>query len=217
MELQELAHLAEREASERSHRAAYLGAHPELRGLLSDLTTALLVEKPSNIFPFAADHFSTLGTPPALRGPPALVVASDVDTSSLGNLGLEAFAVPTLTTTRPPRKSDPLTLDHVRDVADELFFEVGDDDVPGARIGTSLQAIAAVRSRGKIPLLHLPRARALSASGTDCKLVHFALESTSSSDRFDKTYVLPGAGHLDFIRTSLLGDLLELGYDENLR
>ena len=176
---QEISHLNDRKMELKAEHSTYIEAHPELRTLLNDFVCAVLLEKPPNAFTFAADHFASIApagmAPPALtRGPPPLALAGFKGTPLIDLLTdtyPDAFARPVATTTRAPEPGEEpgismffTTKDvFLADVAAGKFAEHAADPDTGALVGTTLDAVARVKSFGKVPLLVVDPARAKAA------------------------------------------------------
>ncbi|KAJ1455189.1 hypothetical protein M885DRAFT_520458 [Pelagophyceae sp. CCMP2097] len=169
---QQVSHLADRKVAAEQAHGDYLRAHPALGPLLADLTRAVLLAKPPSIFALAARHFAAVGErggakPPTLaRGPPPLVVCGAAQARIFDLVSRrfpKLFRAPLVTTSRPPRRGERpgVTCDFTtaamlaRDAAAGKYFEHGADE-HGAAAGTTLEAVAAVRALGLVPLLHLP-------------------------------------------------------------
>lgn len=215
LRFQKVTHLMEKKDQQRAKHTEYLHQHPELRSLLNDFTAALLLEKPSNVFIFAAHHFGLLngsGTPTLPRTPPLLVIVSDQCWPPLD----ERFQRPLMTTTRPPRPGDVpgVTINFAEALPENEFLEIGDDD--DGLVGTSLQAISRIQSVGKIPAICVNKKRALMAISSPHiaprpKSVYFCSDPSSSDFKiFDKVHTLPPSASDDYCRDKLALDLSEL-------
>ena len=175
---QEISHLNDRKVELKAEHTTYIEAHPELRTLLNDFVCAALLEKPPDAFAFAADHFAAIApagmAPPALtRGPPPLVLVGFKGTPLVDLLRetfVDAFDAPIATTTRRPEAGEEPGVrlnfttreQFVEDIEAGKFFE-HEEDENGFFFGTTLDAIARVKSFGKVPLLLASAARAASA------------------------------------------------------
>ncbi|KAJ8605225.1 hypothetical protein CTAYLR_000476 [Chrysophaeum taylorii] len=215
LRFQEISHLTDRKVEIREARTAYLAEHPELRPLLNDLTAAVLLEKPDNIFAFAARHFAAFATPPMLA-PTVVVLVAPIDLVGIVEaLFPETFAAPRGATTRVPRAGENLDRVDRNSMRDpDKFFEVGDDDdVPGELVGTSLEAVARVAAAGRIPLLQCSRRRAVVARKcqhvrTSRTLLFTTTMPPDDYDCFDKVHRLPATTPFaDVIRDHLRADL----------
>ena len=183
LSLQEIGHLCDSKTTLRERHVAYLRRQQTLRNILADFTAGLLLEKPRNIFSSAAEHFAALASsnigPPLLTGgSPALVIAGAKELQLLDILNRrfpKTFLAPIMTTTRPPRRKDRpgitmnfLSLEVLNsDHKAGKYLEVGktaEPDSKGELIGTTLEAVACIKARGAIPLLHISCERAIVAS-----------------------------------------------------
>lgn len=176
LSFQEISHLNDRKVALKDSHFTYLTQHPELRSILADFTAAVLLEKPMNIFPFAAEHFAALahdapaaGPPMLVRGPPVFVVAGAKRLRLLEMLNRRfpgTFMAPVMTTTRPPRRGERpgLTMNFATremiaaDVERGTYLETGPEaDGDGEVIGTTLEAVTRIKAMGAVPLLHVSR------------------------------------------------------------
>lgn len=213
--LQEIAHLMEKKDQQRVKQTEYLQQHPELRCLLNDFTAAVLLEKPSNVFTFAAHHFGLfngIGPPTLPQTPPLLVIVCDKCWIPLD----QRFQRPLMTTTRPPRHGDVpgVTINFAEALPKNEFLEIGDDD--NGLVGTPLHAISRIRSLGKIPAICVNKKRALMAISSPHvaprpKSVYFCSDPSSSDFKlFDKVHTLPSSATDEYCRDKLALDLTEL-------
>ena len=201
---QEISHLNDRKVELKAEHTTYIEAHPELRTLLNDFVSAALLEKPPDAFAFAADHFAAIApagmAPPALtRGPPPLVLVGFKGTPLVDLLRetfVDAFDAPIATTTRSPDAGEEPGVklnfttreQFVEDIEAGKFFE-HEEDENGFFFGTTLDAIARVKSFGKVPLLvvsiersKVARACAVLKPGVHTVLGLTSTELTASED-----------------------------------
>lgn len=182
LSFQEISHLNDRKVALKDSHFTYLTQHPELRSILADFTAAVLLEKPMNIFPFAAEHFASLshddhgsGPPMLVRGPPVFVVAGAKRLRLLEMLNRRfpgTFMAPVMTTTRPPKRGERpgLTMNFATremiaaDVERGAYLETGPEaEGDGEVIGTTLEAVTRIKAMGAVPLLHVSYDRAVTA------------------------------------------------------
>jgi guanylate kinase len=56
----ELSDLNQRKLAIKREHNEYIDGHPEIKGILNDFMSAVLLEKPDNVFEFANEHFAEL-------------------------------------------------------------------------------------------------------------------------------------------------------------
>lgn len=164
LSFEEISQLNERKLEIKSKHVEYLEAHPELNHLLSDFMSAVLLDKPKNIFDFARTHFYAMDIS---RGPRPLVVCgpSGVGKGTLIKMLLDefpnAFGFSVSHTTRGPRPgeedgvhyhfSDRKTMEE--EIAAGKFVESA--DVHTNLYGTSIASVESVRSTGRVCILDI--------------------------------------------------------------
>ncbi|CEG41282.1 guanylate kinase [Plasmopara halstedii] len=110
LSLEELSLLNERKETLKKDHAAYVGAHPEIKTLLSNFMSALLLEKPQDVLAFAIEHFSAFQPSTIELQPIVIAGPSGVGKGTLINMLLEkfpdAFGFSVSHTTRDPREGE---------------------------------------------------------------------------------------------------------------
>ncbi|GMH54491.1 hypothetical protein TrRE_jg5498 [Triparma retinervis] len=169
--LQEISDLNNRKLEIKRQHAEYVEGHPEIKEMLNDLMSAILLEKPSNVFHFASSHFAELSphnaltVSPAGHQPAVVCGPSGVGKGTLVGLLMKAypgkFGFSVSHTTRAPRPGEEegreyyfTTRDQMQQgVEDGKFIEYA--DVHGNMYGTSFEAVQRVREGGKICVLDI--------------------------------------------------------------
>ena len=160
---QEISHLNERKLEIKRGHTAYINEHPEIKSLLNDFMSSILLNKPQNIFTFARDHFAELvpsavsGSSGSSGGYAPLVIAgpSGVGKVTLINLLMkqypDAFGFSVSHTSREARPGEENGVAYhfvsrdemVQGAEDGRFVEYA--DVHGNMYGTSFTSVQTVR------------------------------------------------------------------------
>merc|ERR1719453_44758 len=164
---QEISHLNDRKQQLKVSYGAYVKEHPEIRSLLNDFMCATLLEKPDNVFHFAANHFAGLQPPEEATGPryaPLLLTGPEGSgrKSMLTKLEKEfpgMFETPVRHTCRPPLAAlgevdgthfHFTSKEHMTADIENGKFMHYEADRHGILYGTSYASVEAVVSRSKI-------------------------------------------------------------------
>lgn len=155
----------ERKMQLKAENVKYMEDHPEMHQILSDFMNAVLHDKPSDVYAFAADHFSAVERKALGHRPIVIAGPSGVGKSTLISMLLkefpDAFGFCVSHTTRPPREGELDGREYFF-VAEEAFrrgVEAGDfiecAEVHGQLYGTSIMSVQEVIARGKVCVLDI--------------------------------------------------------------
>ncbi|TDH65609.1 hypothetical protein CCR75_000696 [Bremia lactucae] len=184
--VQESSHLNERKEALKKENAAYVEAHPEIKTLLSDFMSALLLDKPQDVVAYAAEHFSAFKSPPTALQPIVIAGPSGVGKGTLINLLLEkypnTFGFSVSNTTRDARKGEvdgeayhfTARDKMLKEIESGLFLEHA--EVHGNLYGTSKRAVQDVQRKGRICILDIDvqGAQQVKKSGISAKYLFIA-------------------------------------------
>ena len=171
---QEITQLNRRKTELKQGYSEYISKHQDVKSVLNDFMCACLLEKPTNIFEFARQHFSGLqaefrpqdaGTivPLVITGPPG--VGKKTLISRLQKICPNQFKNPIPTTSREPIPAlfekdgeDAYFISGERlttDIENGKFFHYEPDE-SGSITGISYDAVDEVIAKGHIPVLSIP-------------------------------------------------------------
>jgi guanylate kinase len=162
---EELSQLNQRKDELKSLHQEYLNDHPEIPRMLSDFMSATLLDKPDDVFLFAAEHFGTFESADGGYRPIVFSGPSGVGKSTLVGMLVkkfpDAFGFCVSHTTRPPREGEQNGVNynfiHEKDfrkmIEENQFIEHA--EVHGELYGTSISAVSAIRRSGKVCILDI--------------------------------------------------------------
>lgn len=147
--------------------AQYINTHPEVRAALQDFLSAVLLEKPEDVYAFARTHFSQRGKVPKdkLLRPLVICGPSGVGKGTLMNMLFEEFGgyfgFSVSHTTRGPRPGEVHGV-HYNFTSKEVMAAAIDEgsflefaQVHTNLYGTSLEAVRKVQRAGKVCVLDI--------------------------------------------------------------
>jgi len=147
--------------------AHYINTHPEVRAALQDFLSAVLLEKPEDVYAFARIHFSQRGKVPKdkLLRPLVICGPSGVGKGTLMNMLFEEFGgyfgFSVSHTTRAPRPGEVHGV-HYNFTSKKVMAEAIDEgrflefaEVHTNLYGTSLEAVRKVQRAGKVCVLDI--------------------------------------------------------------
>ena len=147
--------------------AQYINTHPEVRAALQDFLSAVLLEKPEDVYAFARTHFSQRGKVPKdkLLRPLVICGPSGVGKGTLMNILFEEFGgyfgFSVSHTTRGPRPGEVHGV-HYNFTSKEVMAAAIDEgrflefaQVHTNLYGTSLEAVRKVQRAGKVCVLDI--------------------------------------------------------------
>lgn len=164
----------------------YIEAHPELKDILNDFLSRVLLDKPSDVRAFAKEHFSAYLPPPPENVPFVICGPSGVGKGTLIKKLTEefadAFGFSVSHTTRGPREGevDGVHYHFSEKEAMEAKIAAGEfiesAHVHGNIYGTSKQAVRSVADAGKVCILDIDVQGAKAVKGSDLQphLVYIA-------------------------------------------
>ena len=162
---EEISELNQRKDELKALHQAYLDDHTEIPRMLSDFMSAILLDKPEDVFLFAAEHFGTFeGSDGGYR---PVVISGPKSVGKTTLIGMlvkkfpEAFGFCVSHTTRGPREgeTDGVNYSFVEDnvfknmIEQKQFIEHG--QIAGDSYGTSIEAVSSVRKSGKVCILDI--------------------------------------------------------------
>ncbi len=150
----------ERRLELESQHEDYLQRHPELRNLLNDFMTSVLLHQPRDIFLFSRDFFSVFNPEPDYFKPLVMAGPSGVGKGTLIKLLTDRypdlFDFSVSCTTRKPRPGEVhgkhyyfVNMDEYRSKKDQGEF-VESNEVHGNYYGTLRSEIERIRASGKV-------------------------------------------------------------------
>ena len=169
---QEISHLNDRKLEIKKAHSLYIVDHPEIKDMLNDFMSAVLLDKPNNIFTFASDHFAELVpaaasststnnfTPLVICGPSGAGLKTLVGllTKSFPN----SFGFSVAHTSRDPRPGEVEGEDYFFSTSrDEMTQSIEDGkfvtyaEAHGELYATSFKAVQAMRDKGIVPILDI--------------------------------------------------------------
>lgn len=166
----------------------YLLEHPELTGLLDDFVAAVIREKPTDIIKFGYSYFDTMRVIDSGSGPQPLVIAgpSGVGKGTMIKRLMEtypdAFGFSVSHTTRAPRPGEENGVHYHFVPKPEMEEAVKRGEflehayVHTNMYGTSIKAVASVRSQNRICILDIDcqGVRNVKEKALECKLLFIA-------------------------------------------
>eukprot|EP00945_MAST-04E_sp_MAST-4E-sp1_P002581 g2581.t1 len=156
---EEISQLNQRKDELKAQHQGYLDEHTEIPRMLSDFMSAVLLDKPEDVFLFAAEHFGTFeGSDGGFR---PVVISGPKSVGKTTVIGMlvkkfpEAFGFCVSHTTRGAREGETdgvnysfISKDVFKNMVEQKQF-IENGDVAGDSYGTSIEAVNAVRKTGK--------------------------------------------------------------------
>jgi len=163
----------------------YLSHHPEIRELLNDFLSSLLLEKPSNVYTYAQEYFSFLNQEKEIKSEKPLIIAgpSGVGKGTLVkwliNTYPDKFQMSVSYTTRKPREGEVHAREYYFVTKEEFMQEVAKNsfleycEVHGNFYGTHKGVVRQIIERNKICILEIDvqGAQKIYDSGVGCNYV----------------------------------------------
>ena len=161
----QLAEYEERRIDLEGQHTEYLQSHPELRDLLNDFMTSVLLHQPKDIFLFARDYFGVFNPEPDYYKPLVLAGPSGVGKGTLIKLLTDRypsmFDFSVSCTTRKPRPGEVhgqhyyfVTMDEYNAKKEQGEF-VEYNEVHGNYYGTLRSEIERIKAEGKVVLTQI--------------------------------------------------------------
>jgi guanylate kinase len=162
---EEISQLNQRKDELKAQHQGYLDEHTEIPRMLSDFMSAVLLDKPEDVFLFAAEHFGTFeGSDGGFR---PVVISGPKSVGKTTVIGMlvkkfpEAFGFCVSHTTRGAREGETdgvnysfISKDVFKNMVEQKQF-IENGDVAGDSYGTSIEAVNAVRKTGKVCILDI--------------------------------------------------------------
>ncbi len=203
--------------------AQYIDSHPEVRAALQDFLSAVLLEKPDDVYAFARQHFSVRGKVPKdkLLRPLVICGPSGVGKGTLMNMLFEefggSFGFSVSHTTRAPRPGEVhgvhynFTSREVMAAAIEegRFLEFA--QVHTNMYGTSLDAVRKVQRAGKVCVLDIDVQGVMKIKETDAN-PHYVFIAPPSPEQLEARLRGRATESAEAIETRLAAARAEIEY-----
>ena len=162
-----LAYLSTRKDELMESHVQYIAEHPEIRQVLNDFLSSVLLSKPDDVFVFAKEYFHPFNPTPLKNKPLILVGPSGVGKRTLIDLALkeygDIFERKRSVTTRPKRGENEKSEENFDFVSNEefkamvekkAFIEYRERD-DGVFYGTTHAELARIKDASKIPIIEV--------------------------------------------------------------
>jgi len=163
----------------------YLGQHPEIRELLNDFMSSLLLEKPGDVYDYAKEYFSFFNKEKEIVPEKPLVLAgpSGVGKGTIVKWLLQSypdkFELSVSYTTRQPREGEVHGKEYFFVTQEEFNQEIAKNsfleycDVHGKMYGTHKGVVRNIFEKGKVCILEIDvkGAEKIHNSGNPCNFI----------------------------------------------
>ena len=162
-----LAYLSTRKDELMESHVQYIAEHPEIRQVLNDFLSSVLLSKPDDVFVFAKEYFHPFNPTPLKNKPLILVGPSGVGKRTLIDLALkeygDIFERKRSVTTRPKRGENEKSEEKFDFVSNEEFKAMVEKKVfieyrernDGVFYGTTHAELARIKDAKKIPIIEV--------------------------------------------------------------
>lgn len=169
----------------KKEHGAYISGHPEIRQLLNDFLSTVLLEKPEDVYAYAQDYFSFFNTEkePVTYKPLVISGPSGVGKGTLVQMLIkhfpDLFELSISYTTRKPRPDEKHGVHYFFVTPEEFTAEVTkhsfieSTQVHGNMYGTHKGEVKRIMEKSKICIIEIDinGAEKISKSGVDCSYI----------------------------------------------